>query len=348
MNILKKPLSLIIVFILLLHTIQLNAYASPSTTQNPVRIGVFLLDLNELFLSNFKENLENIQKENADKVQFTFFDSKRNQGTQNDNIIKALDENFDLFVMEPVTTKIEELRPVFNMVSKKNIPFMLLTSPSRELSEFIRAYPRTILIGGDDEESGILQGKILADVWNNNKETIDNNKDNIMQYVMLKGPIDDPATTARSKYSIQALNDSGVKTQELSSTVCNWDKTCARDTIEAILLRHYGKIEAIIANSDGMALGAIEALQEYGFNKGDPSKYIPVIGIGGLSEVEEFIKQGAMIGTVIQDPRDYANAVYAIGMNIALGKNPLNGTNYEFNGTGNTVRIPYYQHTKSQ
>ena len=116
MNILKKLLSLIIVFILLLHTIQRNAYASPSATQNPVKIGVFLLDTNELFLSLFKESLENIQKENENKVQFTFFDSKRNQGIQNDNIIKALNKNFDLFVIEPVTFEIEELKDIFNMI----------------------------------------------------------------------------------------------------------------------------------------------------------------------------------------------------------------------------------------
>ncbi|NRU70379.1 methyl-galactoside transport system substrate-binding protein [Clostridium beijerinckii] len=47
-----------------------------------------------------------------------------------------------------------------------------------------------------------------------------------------------------------------------------------------------------------------------------------------------------MTGTVIQDLSDYANAVYSIGMNIVSGQNPLNGTNYKFDETSNTVRIP--------
>ena len=98
---------------------------------------------------------------------------------------------------------------------QKNIPFILLTSPDRQLSNFIRGYPKTIIIGGDDEQSGILQGKVLADMWNTNKKTIDRNKDNIMQYIMLKGSVNDPATTARSKYCIQALNESGIKTQDI-------------------------------------------------------------------------------------------------------------------------------------
>ena len=76
----------------------------------------------------------------------------------------------------------------------------------------------------ENEQSGILQGEVVADVWNANKKTIDHNKDNIMQYIMLKGPVNDPATTARSKYCIQSLNESGIKTEELSSRFCDWDK----------------------------------------------------------------------------------------------------------------------------
>lgn len=348
MNILKKLLSFMIIFILLLHTIEYNAYASPSATQNPVKIGVFLLDPNELFLSRFKENLENIQKENENKVQFTFFDSKRNQGTQNDDIIKALNENFDLFVIEPVTFKIEDLKDIFNMIAAKNIPLILLTSPSKELSNIVKGYPRTIIIGGDDKQSGLLQGELLVNLWNTNKKTIDHNNDNIMQYVMLKGPTNDPATTARSNYSIQVLNELGIKTEELSSNFCNWDKTCAKDSISSFYLRYHDKIELIIANNDEMAIGAIEALQKYGYNKGDNSKYIAVVGIGGLPEAKELIKQGAMAGTVIQDPLDYANAIYTVGINLVSGTNPLDGTNYKFDDTGNTIRIPYYPHTNLQ
>ncbi|PRR80971.1 substrate-binding domain-containing protein [Clostridium vincentii] len=169
-----------------------------------------------------------------------------------------------------------------------------------------------------------------------------------MQHIMLKGPVNDPATTARSKYCIQALNESEIKTQDLSSIFCNWDKTCARDAISSLFLRYSDKLELIIASNDEMAIGAIEALQTYGYNKGDNSKHIPVVGIGGLPKAKELIKQGAMAGTIIQDPRDYANAVYTIGMNLVSGTDPLNGTNYKFDDTGNTIRIPYYPYTNLQ
>ena len=96
MKILKKILSLIIISILLLHSIKNTAYASPNTTQNPIKVAVFLNDINDSFISNVKKSLEDIQKENENKVEFTFFDSKGNQVIQNENIDKALNKDFDL------------------------------------------------------------------------------------------------------------------------------------------------------------------------------------------------------------------------------------------------------------
>ena len=37
-----------------------------------------------------------------------------------------------------------------------------------------------------------------------------------------------------------------------------------------------------------MAIGAIETLQRYGYNTGDKSKYVSVVGIDGISEAKGF------------------------------------------------------------
>jgi methyl-galactoside transport system substrate-binding protein len=58
------------------------------------------------------------------------------------------------------------------------------------------------------------------------------------------------------------------------------------------------KIEAIIANNDNMAIGAIEALQKYGYNKGDKNKTITVVGIDAILEARDLIKKVFMTGTV--------------------------------------------------
>jgi methyl-galactoside transport system substrate-binding protein len=348
MKILKKILSLIVLSILLLHIIENTAYASPDLpTQKPIKAAVFSNNLNALLASEAKKSLEAVQKENENKIEFTFFESKGNQSIEKENIDKALNSSFDLFVINPVSGKVEEIEDSLNKIVRANIPLILyLPQPIQSLTNIISSYGKAIIIAGDVEQSGTLEGKILADAWNANKETMDKNKDNIMQYVMLQGPSNNGATIARTKYSIRALNEAGIKTQQLLSTVCNWDKECGKITIESAFLTLDDKIEAIISNNDDMAIGAIEALQKYGFNKSGNSKYIPVVGVGGSPEAKELINQGIMTGTVVEDLRTEANAIYAVGMNLVFGNDPLYGTNFKFDETGITIKVPYYENVK--
>ena len=53
----------------------------------------------------------------------------------------------------------------------------------------------------------------------------------------------------------------------------------AQNVTEALILKYGDKIEVIISNDDSMAIGAIQALQTYGYNKGDKTKTIPVVGV---------------------------------------------------------------------
>jgi methyl-galactoside transport system substrate-binding protein len=227
--------------------------------------------------------------------------------------------------------------------NKKNIPVILFPI-APFVTDFIKNYANALVIATDVKQSGILQGKILVDAWNTNKEAIDKNRDNILQYVMLKGPRDDTAAIARTKYSVLTLNNAGIKTEELASQVSNWDRQLAKGAMESLFLRYDGKIEAIIANSDPMAIGAIEALQKYGYNNGDKAKTIPVVGIDGIPEARDLIKKGFMTGTVIQEPSAMAQALYTIGINLINNVDPLENTNYKFDETGVTIRIPFHEY----
>lgn len=344
---LKKILLFIIISILLLQCMKNTAYASQTLPiQKTIKIGVFLVDLTNPFNSDLKKNLEELQKENANKVQFTIFDGKSNQSVQNDDISRELNSGFDIFVAAPISSNEGEISNILNKIVYAKHPLILLFPTTASLTDLIKTYPASVIITGDTEQGGILEGNILADEWKSHKNILDKNKDDIIQYAMLKGPSNNILTLGRSKYPIVALNDSGIKTEELFSTFCNWQRECARTTIQSQFLTFSGKIEAIISNNDNMAIGAVEALQKYGFNKGDSSKYIPVVGMGGVPEAKILIDQGFMTGTVVQDSKLYAKTIYDIAMNLASDKDPLHGTNYKFDETGVTIKIPYYKYVK--
>jgi methyl-galactoside transport system substrate-binding protein len=349
MKILKKVLSFIVISILLLHNIENTAYANPDTPiKKPIKVGVFLVDLSNVFNSDLKKSLEELQRKNEDKIQFTVFDAKASQSIQNEDISKELNEGFDLFVVAPVSSNEDEIADALNKIIEAKRPLILFFPTTPSLTNIVKAYPASVIIVGDTEQGGTLEGNILADAWKAHKNTLDKNKDDTIQYIMLKGPSNNLLTSARSKYPIRALNDAEIKTEELFSTFCNWQKDCAKSAIESQLLTFNGKIEAIISNNDNMALGAIEALQKYGFNTGDNSKYIPVVGIGGVPEAKKLIDEGVMTGTVVQDSKLYAKAIYDVGMNLASGREPLQGTDYKFDETGVTIKIPYSEYVKGK
>ena len=319
---------------------------SRDTLKIPTKVAVFLYRASDNYISEVKKNLENIQKENEGKVEFTFFDGQGNQVIQNESIDKALKEDFDIFIINLVDINLDSMKDILNKIARKNIPLIIQGTPTKEIINVIKDFSRAYFIGSDTQQSGVLEGKIVVDAWNANKQAIDKNNDNVLQYIMLHGKINSPGAIDRTKYSISTINDAGIKTEELASKFCDWEKECAKTNVESLFLNYGDKIEAIIANNDAMAIGAIEALQKYGDNKGNKEKNILVFGIDALPEAKDLVNKGFMTGTVIQDPRAEADALYSVGMNLVYDKAPLEGTNYKVDNTGITIRLPYEEYIK--
>ena len=314
--------------------------ATEGANGDTVKVGVCLYKFDDTYISTVRQSLQKIQEENAGKVEFTFYDGKGDQAIQNDSIDTLLEKDTDLLMVNLVDTGASQA--VIDKIKKADKPVILF---NREpATENVKSYDKAMFVGTNAQEAGILQGDILAEEWNGNKE-LDKNGDGIMQYVMLKGEPDNPEAIARTKYSVSSINDKGIKTEELANQVCNWDQSLAQNAMEAWVSRYGDKIEVIIANNDGMAQGAIAALQAQGYNNGDPKKTIPVVGVDATAAAQDLISKGFMTGSVLQDAPAMANALYACAMNLVEGKSGIEGTDYKFDETGVSVRIPYQPYT---
>jgi len=343
MKILKKILTITIITVMMIAILAENSKKATSisksfSTRQPVKVGLISKDLTDDYLVFIRQDLEDIQKKNKGKVEFTFYDSKSDLEIQNENIDKALNEDVDLILLDIADTRATQ--EVINKIKQYNIPVIMFNREPLTM-EPIKSYSRALYIGTDSKQAGTLQGKMLVDAWNSNKESIDKNRDNIMQYVMLQGERYNKVPIERTKYSVLTIQQAGIKTEELALRVCDWNTDVARNATEALILKYGDKIEVIIANDDTMAIGAIQALQTYGYNKGDKTKTIQVVGVDGVPDAIELISKGMMLGTAVQDPNDMAEALYTVGINLVYNKNPLEGTQYKFDDTGVAIRLPY-------
>lgn len=345
MKILKKTIILIIVLVMITSILSccnlkmINTISSINT-RRPVNVGV-LLNNSNIFSFLIGKSLDEIEKENKDKVQFTYFDTKGNPAIEGALLNNMFQGNYDLILAD--IAEVGEPKVVNDSIDKarqKNIPIIFINAtPMGSQLDAIKGYSKSLVIKIDSEQAGELQGKMIADYWDANKEIMDKNNDNIMQYIMIKGRRTSYESDVRTNNCLSEINKAGIKTQELASVVANWDEQLAKDAIESLFLSYGGKVEAIIANNDGMAIGAVKALQKYGYNIGDKEKNISVFGNSQLPEAKDLIEKGFMAGSVSESPRAIADALYTVGMNLVSGINPIEGTNYKFDKSGVIIPI---------
>ena len=101
-------------------------------------------------------------------------------------------------------------------------------------------------------------------------------------------------------------------------------------------------IELIICNNDGMAEGAIAALNDKGYTTGD-DKMIPVFGVDATDAAKKLIADGKMVGTIKQDAEGMAACIADLAQNVGDGKDLMDGTD-DYNiseNVPNKIFIPY-------
>lgn len=335
---------IVIGLIFIISILKTNVVVSCSNFQieKVQKVGVLLYKYSDDYISLLKNNLENIEKQNPGKVKFTFSDAFGDQKKQDDEIDKMLKENVDLLLVNLVDTSEESTKKVIEKIRVSNIPVIFFNREPIN-KEIVKSYEKAIILS-TISEAGILQGNLVSNLWNNNKKSIDRNNDNIMQYVMLTGDNEDLTAISRTQNVIDTIKNNKIKIEELDRENSKWDKELAKQSIASLLYRYGDKIEAIISNNDAMAIGAIEALQKQGYNNGDLNKTILVVGIDAIPKAQELIKKGYMAGTVLQDPKEEAEALYTLGMNLISNKNAIENTKYNYDDTGITVRLPYKEY----
>jgi methyl-galactoside transport system substrate-binding protein len=276
------------------------------------------------------------------KAALTIQDGKDDQGIQNDQLEVMIAKGMDGILVNMVNAQAGA--GVMEKIKAAGIPVVFFSKePDLNL---LKAYDKAVFVGTNTAEAGKMQGDLIKSLWDANPD-FDLNKDGQFQYVMLKGEPDNPEAIARTEFSVKQAEANGVRMAQIGEAlVCYWDAGLAQTAMEAVLAANEGKIELVISNNDMMAMGAIAALSNIGYNVEGGSKFIPVIGVDAIDQAIDAINKGIMSATVKQSGEAMANATATIMLNMIAGKTPLDGTQYEYDDSGIAVRIPYFPYVK--
>jgi methyl-galactoside transport system substrate-binding protein len=305
-----------------------------------ITIGVCIYKFDDTFMTGVRDQMTKEAEEMG--VTLNIVDSQNKQATQNEQVDTFLTKGVTALCVNPVDRTAAE--SLVKKAKDKNIPIVFINREPE--ADVLNSYDKAWYVGAKAEQSGTLSGELIVNYFKEHPEA-DRNGDGKIQYVMLQGEPGHQDATLRTQYSIQALEDAGFETEKLAADTAYWDKAKATDLMNTFITSQgIEKIEAVLSNNDDMALGAIEALKAHGYNKGDESKYIPVVGVDATAPALEAMKQGSMYGTVLNDAVNQGTAAVHIAVAAAQGKEITEDTiGYEL--TDNKyVWIPYVQVTQ--
>ncbi|MDD3902323.1 MAG: galactose ABC transporter substrate-binding protein [Sphaerochaeta sp.] len=313
-------------------------FAQGQAEKGAIEIGSAIYKFDDTFMTGVKNAIVAAAAETEAKVDVV--DSMNIQATQNEKV--------DLFITKGV--KAMQINPVdrtaagviIDKAKKANIPVVFF---NREpLAEDMAKWDKIYYVGARAEESGTMSGQIIADYWKANKATMDKNNDGVLQYVMLKGEPGHQDAELRTEYSIKNLKDNGIKVEKLAEDTGMWDRVKGQEKMAAFIASQGDKIEAVFANNDDMALGAIEALKAAGYFR--DGKFMPVVGVDATAPALQALEEGTLLGTVLNDAVNQGRATFMLSYDLARGITPTDASIGYTITDGKYVWVPYQKVTK--
>ena len=364
----KKLFAVSLMILLVVGALFAGAGGQQSGSSGSFRADVFWYSFSDTFLASVRNAMT--AEFGKAGIEHQHHDCNNSQTTQAQMIQTAINRGTRVLIVNIVTTGSEDASMnIVEMARKANIPLIWF---NREVSNnTIRAYPNSVFVGTDADEAGYMQGQgiarflLKAENWTGSRSKYDLNGDGNISYVMFRGEHGNAEAFGRTKYSIEEANRllggrvrlvpspaNQTSTQYANDGVSNfflygnWSAAEAANLMRTALTAHSltsGAIELIVANNDDQGLGAIEAMNEQGFNTGRAGAgYIPVFGVDATTVAQEAIRAGRMTGSVLQDAVGMATTIVSFVQNVQSGVSLLHEVDrYNMDRGVAKVRVPY-------
>ena len=296
-----------------------------------IEIGCAIYKFDDTFMTGVRNAIAEAAK---GKAKVDIVDSQNSQATQNDRVDMFITKQLNAMAINPVDRTAAGV--IIDKAKKANIPVVFF---NREpLPEDMQKWDKVYYVGARAEESGTMSGQIIVDYWKSHPEA-DKNGDGVLQYIMIKGEPGHQDAELRTEFSIKAVTDAGIPVEKLAEDTGFWNRVQGQEKMAAFLAAHGDKIEAVFANNDDMALGAIEALKAVGYFK--DGKFMPVVGVDATAPAIQALKDKTLLGTVLNDAINQGVATFNLSYLLAQGETPTSeNCGYEISD-GKYVWVPY-------
>ena len=359
----KKTLAIILAVVMMVSLLA-GCGDKPAPTPDPagssLNVAVFYYDFSDVYISSVRNSMNS--QLDALGVKYNNYDGASNQSQQTDQINTAIANGANLLIVNIVeTSSPDAAQNAVEAARTAGIPIIFF---NREVSnEVVNSYEKCAFVGTDAPEAGHMQGKLVGEYLLANYDAVDLNGDGTISYVMFKGQEGNAEAEARTQFGVEDANavltaadkpelvyyNASATDKYLVDQGGKWSAQAANDYMSSILPEYSeangNMVELIICNNDGMAEGAVSALQGAGYNTGD-GKTIPVFGVDATDSAKQLINEGKMTGTIKQDAEGMASTIVNLVSSVKNGGNLMDNTS-SFNVDEGVakIRVPYATYT---
>ena len=331
-----------------------------NTDASELNVGVFYYDFSDVYISSVR-NFMNSQLD-AMGVKYTNFDGAGNQAQQTDQINTAIANGANLLIVNIVeTSSPDAAQNAVEAARTAGIPIIFF---NREVAdEVVSSYDKCAFVGTNAPEAGHMQGQLVGEYLLAHYDEVDLNGDGQITYVMFKGQEGNAEAEARTQFGVEDANavltaagkpelvyyNASATDKYLVDQNGKWSAQAANDYMATILPEYSeangNMVELIICNNDGMAEGAVSALQGAGYNNGE-GKTIPVFGVDATDSAKQLINEGKMTGTIKQDAEGMASTILNLVSSVKDGGNLMDNTaSFNVDEGVAKIRVPYATYT---
>lgn len=268
-------------------------------------IGVSMASSGNTFLTVLKNRILE-QADEIGGIELNFVESENDGETQIAQLQAFIDAGVDAVVLHVVNEDIGV--ELSDMAAAAGVPAVFVNRPPKNVD----ALPALQgFVASAERDAGRLQAEYVCETL------IDAGKTDNVTAMILRGPDDHAGAIGRTAAVKEVLaTDTCNFISIVSEDVASWSRETAAGLVTAQLDAGV-KLDAVFANNDGMALGALDAFKAAGISMDD----VVVGGVDATQEALMSMSDGEMDVTVFQNAAGQGENALLVALDLVAGKN---------------------------
>ncbi|MFD1797839.1 sugar ABC transporter substrate-binding protein [Paracoccus aurantiacus] len=273
-----------------------TAFAGPALAET--RVAVSMTAFDNPFLTIIREAI-GAEAEDAGEVEVAFEDAQLDVARQLDQVNNFIASGYDAIIVNPVDGN--STTAITQAATSAGIPLVYVNHPPGDVD----ALPEGVsFVGSNEIDSGTMQTQQVCELLGGKGDVL-----------VMVGPLENHSAIIRTKdiHDVIATPEcSGMTVVE--EQTANWNRAEAQDLMTNWLTSGV-QFDAVIANNDEMAIGAILAMKAAGMNMDD----VVVAGIDATPDGLMALASGDLDVTVFQNAAKQGQVALQTAISMAGG-----------------------------